>query len=89
MPTARPRHTITETPHIAAILDRAAVKWPELADRRARLLHKLLDQADATLMAEQEAELAEYRALVQRLAGSMPGVWPEGAIESLHDEWPE
>ena len=38
MPTTRPRLTITETDELAAILDAAAARWPEIGSRRELLL---------------------------------------------------
>jgi len=38
MPTARPRHQVTETPDVARALDLAAKRWP--GEPRSKLLHQ-------------------------------------------------
>ena len=38
MPTTRPRLTITETDEVAAALDAAAARWPDVRSRRELLL---------------------------------------------------
>jgi hypothetical protein len=43
MPTTRPRLTITETDNIAAALDAAAARWPDVSSRRELLL-RLVEQ---------------------------------------------
>ena len=39
VPTTRPRHQVTETDELAAALDEAAVRWPDLS--RGRLITRL------------------------------------------------
>ena len=39
VPTTRPRHYVTETDELAAALDAAALRWPELT--RSQLLVRL------------------------------------------------
>ena len=89
MPTARARHMITETDEIAAAIDAAAVRWPELAGERAELLRRLIAENGRALMLEAGDATARKRLAIQVAAGSMTGVWPEGWLEELRSEWPE
>jgi len=38
MPTTKPRYTITDTGELAAMLDDAHRRWPEVSDRKQLLL---------------------------------------------------
>ncbi len=38
MPTTKPRYTLTDTGHLAELLDAAERRWPEIADRKQLLL---------------------------------------------------
>ena len=89
MPTARARHMITETDEIAAAIDAAAVRWPELAGERAELLRRLIAENGRALMLQSGDAAARKRLAIQVAAGSMTGVWPEGWLEELRSEWPE
>jgi hypothetical protein len=52
MPTTRPRYTLTDTGHLAELLDAASRRWPEVPDRKQLLLclaeegHRALVEAD-------------------------------------------
>lgn len=82
MPTLRARHSITETPGIAAALDDAALVWPEYRGDRAELLRRLIE-------AGHTAVAVDRRALIRASAGALSGVYPPGAAAALRDEWPE
>jgi len=62
MPTARPRHLITETGDVAAALDIAAALWPDLS--RPQLLVKLAVTAAEPLAAQ--ARQARQLAAIDR-----------------------
>lgn len=89
MPTTRPRHTLTETPELARALDEAALLWPELRDDRAALVRKLVEIGWRTVGQAVEERRAARRAGVDRVAGSLTGVYPRGAALALKQEWPE
>ncbi len=78
MPTTRPRHPITETDEIAAILDEAARRWGDLP--RARLIQLILD--DWASGGHSPSARAGARAA---LVGSLPG--SSGAYKRSED-WP-
>lgn len=85
MPTKRHRLLVTETDEIAAALDEAARRWPDLS--RARLLARLA--AEGLRVLHDEAASERRAAGVRQSAGSMAGGWPPNARERLRDEWPE
>jgi len=59
VPTTRPRYTLTDTGHLAELLDAAQERWPEIADRKLLLLrlaeegHSSLTGAEAQLGSQQ------------------------------------
>ena len=85
MPTERPRHTVTETDELERALDIAARRWPEDSGRRTRLLMRVVRE----WAREQDDETERRRAALRATSGSMTGVFPEGYLEDLRDEWPE
>lgn len=80
---------LTETPEVAAALDEAAMVWPELCDDRAALLRRLVDAGREVVTARAATNRDQRRRAVRAAAGSMTGVYPPGAAESLKSEWPE
>jgi hypothetical protein len=85
MPTKRHRLLVTETDELAAALDEAARRWPDLS--RPRLLVRLA--AEGQRVIDDEAASQRRVAGVRRSAGSLAGGWPPDARERLRDEWPE
>ena len=66
MPTTRPRHPVTETDEIAAVLDEAQRRWP--GESRQRLIVRvLLDWYSGG------ASLVNRQAALDALIGSMSG----------------
>ena len=82
VPTARARHSITETAAIAQALDDAALVWPDLRHDRAELLRRLVE-------AGHTAVAVDRRAVVRASAGAVSGVYPTNAASALRAEWPE
>ncbi len=80
MPTARPRHSVTETDSIAAALDDAARIWPQLRDDRAALLRKLIEAGHTAT--------AKSRSAIREAAGAATGAYPRDAASELKAEWP-
>lgn len=86
MPTARPRHFVTESDELTAVLDAAEVRWPGLS--RAQLLAKLALEGGR---AEQLAENARRRrrlALIHEHSGTLTGTYPSDYLEQVRTEWP-
>ncbi|MDL9979015.1 hypothetical protein [Microbacterium candidum] len=89
MPTARPRHMITETDDIRDAIDRAAEWWPELHGNRAAILRRLItDGARSGAEAATQKRLDRWRAL-DEVSGIFTGVYPPNAARQLVEEWPE
>lgn len=87
MPTTRPRHQVTETPEIAAALDRAEQRWP--GEQRGRLLLRLIAAGDdAESKAAEERRAARLRA-IEEAAGKYTGMYPDGYLAELREDWPE
>ncbi|MDR2620641.1 MAG: hypothetical protein LBC29_05955 [Propionibacteriaceae bacterium] len=83
MPTTLDRHTITETPEIAAALDIAALRWP--GKTRAELVRQVLVES-----AEQMLASAEHRRrMIEKYAGVFTGTYPADWDEQRKAEWPE
>lgn len=89
MPTTRPRHVITETDDIAAALDDAARRWPEDRDNRRRLLLHLVEEGHAVARARNDQWLAQRHAAIDRNRGALAGVYEDGYLEKLREDWPE
>jgi hypothetical protein len=79
---------ITETDEISGALSQAAKIWPELAGQRTLLLRKLLEVGIQTIEMDLEKNTAQRIAAVEKLAGSMDGVWPANWREELVKDWP-
>ena len=88
MPTTRPRHMITENDQLSAALIEAAKIWPELADQRTLLVRKVLEVGIETIEGQAKQNTKGRLAKVQKLAGSMDGVWPAGWRKELAEDWP-
>ena len=86
MPTTLTRHAITETPQIAAMIDDAAAVWPGVS--RAELLRRLIEAGHGQVAERRAADRRRRLAMIHQVSGTMPGVWPPDAVESLSQEWP-
>jgi len=89
MPTARPRHSVTESDAIARALDDAARRWPEDADKRGKLLLRLVELGHAELAGELEQARERRRRAVEETAGALTGVYRPNELEILREDWPE
>lgn len=86
MPTTRPRHFVTETDDLAAALDAAAVRWPELT--RSQLLVRLALEGHRA--AEQAREQRQRRRLaaIREHSGVLTGAYGPDYLRRLREEWP-
>jgi hypothetical protein len=87
VPTTRPRLTITETDELAATLDAAATRWPEIGSRRELLL-RLVQEGRSALDREHAEAVARRRDAVRRTSGALTGAYEAGYLERLRDDWP-
>ncbi|WP_029150553.1 hypothetical protein [Microbacterium indicum] len=88
MPTALPRHSITETPDVAAALRAASRRWPEDAARPAALLRRLIDEGGHAIGQQNDAARARRLAALDEAAGALTGTYEAGYLDALRDEWP-
>jgi hypothetical protein len=87
MPTTRPRLMITETADVAAALDAAAARWPEVRSRRELLL-RLVEQGRDVIERDRIEEVERRRTAIQQTSGALTGVYDADYLRRLRDEWP-
>ena len=87
MPTTRPRLTITETDELAAALDAAAARWPEVQSRRELLL-RLVEEGREVIDRDRNEETARRGAAIRRTSGALTGAYEPGELKRLRDDWP-
>jgi len=87
MPTTRPRLTITETDEVAAALDAAAARWPEVRSRRELLL-RLVEEGREVIDRDRDAEIARRREAIRHTSGALTGAYRPGELKRLRDDWP-
>lgn len=87
MPTTRPRLTITETDELAATLDAAAARWPEVHSRRELLL-RLVEEGREVIDRDRDEETARRQAAIRRTSGVLTGAYEPGEVKRLRDDWP-
>ena len=87
MPTTRPRHQVTETEELAAALDEAAARWPQLS--RGQLITRLALEGHLATVVRQRRHHSDRLAALQRHSGALTGVYPPGHLEDLRQDWPE
>ena len=83
MPTVLSRHSITETPDIAAAINLGASLMPD-ASRAEVARYLILRGAQAA-----RGDATSRRAAVDKWAGCLSGQLPPDAADRLKDEWPQ
>ncbi len=93
MPTTRPRHSITETPEVAAAIDQARTTFPD-ADSRAAVLLELIrlgaeevERRRQTDEDERAARLDAVRELSQMCSGELPGMDVDVLKRAREEAW--
>lgn len=89
MPTTKPRYSITEDAEIAEALAKGLQRWPELADRPALVLRRLIEEGAQSLDVERDARRHERARWLRQLSGVATGVYPPDYLEKLREEWPD
>lgn len=88
VPTARPRHTITESDEVARYLDDASTRWPEADGHRGQLLIRLLAEGHRAIEREHDVEVTRRQEAVRATSGVLTGSYPPKYLEELRDDWP-
>jgi hypothetical protein len=60
VPTTKPRYTVTDSGHLAELLDAAARRWPDVVDRK-QLLLRLAEEGHHALASAEVATVARDR----------------------------
>ena len=87
MPTARPRHQVTETSAVARALDAAAREWP--AESRAQLLVRLIRAGGDALERGHTETAHRRREAVDASSGKYGNAFPADHLAELRRDWPE
>lgn len=86
MPTARPRHFVTETDDLAVALDEAASRWPDLS--RPQLLVRLALEGHQAAHQAHDDRRRRRLAAVRQNSGSLTGAYGRDYLKNLRAEWP-
>ncbi|WP_104523507.1 hypothetical protein [Blastococcus atacamensis] len=86
MPTMRPRIMVTETDELAAALDSAASRYPELT--RAQLLTRLALEGQGVAQRAQEDRRRQRLDALREHSGALTGAYGERYLDRLRQEWP-
>lgn len=86
MPTARPRHQVTETEVVERALDRAARRWP--GEPRSKLILRLIEQGAEALGKDHQAAVEAHRRSVESSSGAYSDAFPAGYLAQLREDWP-
>jgi hypothetical protein len=89
MPTARPRHSITETDEIARALEAAAHRWPDDRERPGKLLLDLVREGHRAISTDAARASEVRRAAILETGGALNGAYPAGYLKQLRGDWPE
>lgn len=87
MPTARPRHFVTESDELASALDAAALRWPHLS--RSQLIVRLALEGRSRVQEDAEAGRRTRLGALHEHAGAGTGAFGRGYLEDLRADWPE
>lgn len=74
---------------MAQALDDAAKRWPADGGNRARLLLRLVEEGHRAVLRQQEQLARRRRAIVARTSGALTGVYGDGYLRDLREDWPE
>lgn len=89
MPTAHPRHAITETEEITAALAVARKVWPDLAHKPGALLRQLILTGRNSLVHDSASTEKARREAIAATSGALAGVFGPTYLADLREDWPE
>lgn len=87
MPTTRPRHFVTESDELAAALDEASARLPELS--RSQILVRLALEGSRAAQREQDERHRRRLAALRKGSGLLAGVYGSDYLDQLRQDWPE
>jgi hypothetical protein len=79
------RSAVTETEELAAALDEAATRWPQLS--RGQLITRLA--LEGYRLAVVRPHHQDRLEALRQSSGALTGVYPPGQLEELREDWPE
>ncbi|MBX9718874.1 MAG: hypothetical protein K2X36_08530 [Microbacteriaceae bacterium] len=85
MPTQRTRYQITETDELTQALDAAARLWP--GESRGALVARIVWEGGAAVLVKREQQDRRRDQLLDRVAGSLTGVYSPDYLYRLRSEW--
>ncbi len=85
MPTTRRRHFVTETDDLAAALDAAAERWPDLS--RTQLLLRLALEGHQAAQREDDDRRRRRLAAVRQHSGILTGAYGSDYLHRLREDW--
>ncbi len=86
MPTTRPRHLVTETDELAAALDEAAQRWPDLS--RSQLVVRLAIEGHHAAVADRQHRRDRRLAALRAHRGELTGTYDPDYLDDVRSEWP-
>lgn len=89
MPTARPRYLLTQTDDLTIALDTARRRWPEDQERPTALLLHLIDEGRRSIDDERQRWIEARRHAIAHASDGLDGVYEDGYLEKLREDWPE
>lgn len=78
---------ITESEELAAALDQASVKWPDVSSQRTELLRKLIALGVQSLNQDLDEKAQARLTAVNQVAGSMTNSFPSNWRERQLADW--
>jgi len=87
-PPAASCEGITETEQVTRALDDAARRWPADSGNRGKLLLHLLEEGHRAVVGQQESLVRDRRDAVARTSGALTGMYGEGYLSGLREDWP-
>lgn len=87
MPTARPRHFVTETDELTAALDEASTRWPNLS--RSQILVRLALEGSRAAEHERDRRRRRRLAALHQRSGILTGAYGPDYLNNLRQDWPE
>lgn len=79
---------ITESEQVAKALDDAAKCWPADRGTPSKLLLRLLEEGHRAVIGQRAHDAATRRAAVARTSGALTGVFGDGYLTALREDWP-